>query len=361
MKTLRSMTSVANTGRLLPWATLVVVLLAGAACQNQGVGRLQLELSGEAQGTYYRILYYDDQGRNFRPEVEQILHEVDMSASVHVPNSVISRVNRNETDVVDEIFAENFRMAWKVSEATDGAFDCTIGQLIEAWGWGFSQRDQITQELIDSLRHLTGYKRVRLENNRLYKEDSLITINFNAIAKGYTCDLIANMFLENGVENFLIDIGGELVAHGKKPGRSFWQRPSLWTVGVELPDDRGDVMPDNLMERPVRALLRLTDIGIATSGNYRKFYLEDGVKYSHTIDPTTGFPVKHSMLSATVLAESAAVADAWATAFMVLGPERSKEMLKELDGIEAYFIYSDEEGNDKTWFSPGMADIVQEL
>jgi len=355
------MTSAVRHLRQLPFLFLAAVLLIAPGCNRDDKSRILFTLTGEAQGTYYRILYYDDEGRNFMDEVSEILSAVDLSVSVYLPHSLISRINRNETDSVDEIFADNFRVAWEVSAATGGAFDCTIGRLIEAWGWGFSKRDGITPGLIDSLRQLAGYQRVRLEGDRLVKDDTLITINFNAIAQGYTSDLIARFFHGQGVKSFLIDVGGELVAHGMKPGQTFLHRPVPWTIGIELPGEEGSVIPDNLMERPVTALLRITGKGVATSGNYRKFYIEDGVKYSHTIDPSTGYPVEHTLLSATVVADNATLADAWATAFMVLGPEKSKEMLEGLPGIEAYFIYSDKEGNDKTWFSPGLKGMVVEL
>jgi FAD:protein FMN transferase len=342
------------------WAASALMMLLFTACNRNDNGRVQLLLSGEAQGTYYRILYYDELGRNFTQEVVSLLETVDKSVSVYLPDSRISLLNRNETNQVDSIFAENFHIAKKVSIVSNGAFDCTIGRLIEAWGWGFSKRDSITPELIDSLREIAGYHRVSIEDDKLIKDDPRITINFNAIAQGYTSDVIARFLLSRGVENFLIDVGGELVAQGLKPGRNWWNKSTPWVIGVELPGE-GDEIPDNLMDRPVKALLTLNNKGVATSGNYRKFYLEDGTKYSHTLDPATGYPVKHTLLSATVVAENATLADAWATAFMVVGVEKAQEILEENPDMEAYFIYADQKGNDVTWFSPGLKKMIQEI
>lgn len=335
--------------------TLLFAALLLYAC-NRGVAPVAIKIQGETQGTYYSITYYDTLHRDFTQQIDSILEAVDNSVSVYKPNSVISRLNRNEEILPDEIFTANLNIAYQVSKASNGAFDCTIGNLIEAWGWGFSKRDSITPELIDSLKAISGYERVSIgADGRLVKDDPSITINFNAIAQGYTSDLIAQFLTAKGVTDFLVDVGGELVASGQKPDGT------LWNIGIELPsEESADII--SLDSRPVKALLTITGKGIATSGNYRKFYVEDGLKFSHTIDPKTGYPVTHSMLSATVVAENATLADAWATAFMVLGMEESKKFLKKHPELEAYFIYSDEKGIDHTWISPGLKEsIIEQL
>lgn len=335
---------------MLP-AGLLMLTLSG--CKQQPVA--PVKLSGETQGTYYAITYYDGKQRDFSAEIAEILRQVDASVSVYIDSSLISRINRNETDSVDKIFYDNFSVAQRVSEASGGAFDCTIGRLIEAWGWGFSKRDSITPEKIARLKAQSGYRKVFVVNQQLLKEDDSITLNFNAIAQGYTSDLIATFLRSKAITSFLVDVGGELVAEGEKPDGS------PWTIGIELPDESGDV-PENLMNRPLQAILSVKGgKGVATSGNYRKFYVENGVKYSHTIDPATGYPVRHSLLSATVVGPTATLADAWATAFMVMGLEKAKEYLKSHPELQGYFIYADASGQGRTWMSDSLKNAVEEV
>ncbi|HRZ42250.1 MAG TPA: FAD:protein FMN transferase [Bacteroidales bacterium] len=345
------MISVGNRLRLLLPAVLLLLALTG--CKQQPVA--PVKLTGEAQGTYYAITYFDSRQRDFSAEISNLLARVDASVSVYADTSLISRINRNETDSVDKIFFDNFTVARQVSEASGGAFDCTIGRLIEAWGWGFSKRDSITPEKIAQLKAHSGYQKVFVVNRQLLKEDDSITLNFNAIAQGYTSDLIAAFLRSKEITSFLVDVGGELVAEGEKPDGS------PWTIGIELPDESGSV-PENLMERPLQAILSVKGgKGVATSGNYRKFYVENGVKYSHTIDPATGYPVRHSLLSATVVGPNATLADAWATAFMVVGLEKAKSFLKDHPELQSYFIYADESGRGKTWMSEGLKGMIEEV
>ncbi len=345
------MTSAAKSLRAVFITGLLLVTLLG--CKQQPAG--PVKLTGKTQGTYYAITYFDGKQRDFTAEITDLFNQVDASVSVYIDSSLISRLNRNETDSVDKIFYDNFKIASQVSEASGGAFDCTIGGLIEAWGWGFSKRDSITPEIIARLKEHSGYQKVFVVNQQLLREDDSITLNFNAIAQGYTADLIAKFLRSKEITSFLVDVGGELVAEGEKPDGS------PWTIGIELPDESGGV-PENLMDRPLQAILSVKGgKGVATSGNYRKFYVENGVKYSHTIDPSTGYPVKHSLLSATVVGPNATLADAWATAFMVVGLEKSKEFLKAHPDLDAYFIYSDESGVDKTWMSEGLKGMIEEV
>jgi FAD:protein FMN transferase len=335
-------------------ALMVACFLASVSCQP-GSKVPAKRISGETQGTYYQITYFDPQDRDFSEEIKVILERVDRSVSVYQDSSLISRLNRNETDSTDTIFSENLRIATLVSEASGGAFDCTIGNLIEAWGWGFSKRDSITPEKIAKLKASSGFHKVSIVNNRLLKEDTSITLNFNAIAQGFTSDMIADFLRSKGINSFLVDVGGELVAEGTKP------RDKHWTIGIELPDESGNV-PENLMDRPLKAILTVKGgRGVATSGNYRKFYVENGIKYSHTIDPATGYPVRHSLLSATVVGPNATLADAWATAFMVVGFEKAKDLLKAHPELQAYFIYADASGVGKTWMSEGLKGEIEEV
>jgi thiamine biosynthesis lipoprotein len=306
-----------------------------------------IQFAGEAQGTYYAIIYYDEQQRNFQPEIDSLLKAFDQSVSLWVPESIISMVNNNEEGVIlDDYFIDNLKISLDVAEQTDGAFDPTVGTLVRAWGFGFDETRQADQERIDSILVFTGYEKVKLVQNRFVKEDSRTTIDFNAVAQGYAVDLLGQFLDAKGIRNYLVDIGGEVKARGNKSDGSFWK------VGIEKPAKEKED------PRDLKAVVDLEDLSIATSGNYRKFYEEDGMRYSHTIDPKTGYPVQHSLLSVSVIAETTAIADAYATAFMVMGLEKSKSFLAEHGGFDAFFIFSDTSGNFQTYATEGFKEKV---
>lgn len=338
-----------NRSKCIVAAVFVLALMTMSCAGRQNISPKYI--SGETQGTYFTITYFDSLQRDFTHEIDSILEMVINSVSVFYENSIISKMNRNEDVIADDIFIDNFNLSMQIAEKTNGAYDFTIGGLIEAWGWGFSNRDEISPELIEKLKKQSGYKKVKLIDGKLIKEDPGIMLNFNAIAQGYTSDLIADFFIDNGVNDFLIDVGGELVAKGKKPDGS------LWIIGVEMPMDDLEVVT-NIADRQIIAKMHITDKAIVTSGNYRKFFIQDGVKYSHTIDPATGYPVTHSLLSATVIAPDAATADAWATAFMVVGLERSILFLDKYPELEGFFVFPDEKGRNQTWMSEGMKKYI---
>ena len=304
---------------------------------------------GEAQGTYYSVIYYDDQQRDCQYEIDSILKEFDLSLSLWVPNSIISMLNRNDTMVLpDRFFIENFEIAKEVANKTNGAFDPTVGSLVRAWGFGFDATKHVDDKIIDSILQFTGYQKIRIENRRLVKDDIRTTVDFNAIAQGYSVDLLGSFLEEQGIMNYLVDIGGEVKARGNKPDGTEWK------VGIEKPTkNKND-------QRNLTAVITLRDKSIATSGNYRKFYEENGVRYSHTINPKTGHPVQHSLLSVSVTAESTAIADAYATAFMVMGLEDAKTYISEDSSLEAFFIYADEQGNYQTYASEGFISYIKE-
>ena len=240
------------------------------------------------------------------------------------------------------MFVNVFKLAQSISEDTDGAFDITVAPLVNAWGFGYKSGALPTQQDIDSIRAFVGYQKVKLSGMRIQKEDARLTLDCSAIAKGYGTDVVARYFLREGIKNFMVEIGGEIVTHGVNPKRQ------QWSIGIEKP------VEDSLaMKSELQTVLRVDDIAMATSGNYRNFYYKDGKKYAHTIDPKTGFPVQHNILSATVLAKQCAVADAYATAFMVMGLEKSKEVLARHKDLKAYLIY-DDNGKYGIWKSPGL-------
>ena len=306
-----------------------------------------VKLIGEAQGTYYSIIYFDAEERNFQSEIDSILTAFDQSVSLWVPNSVLSRVNQNDsTLVLDAHFIFNFQLAKQVSEATDGAFDFTVAPLIKAWGFGFDENKKVDEQIIDSLLLLVDYRNVEIRNGKVKKSDPRITFDFNAIAQGFSVDVIAAWLESKGVENYLVDVGGEVKAKGSKPDGSFWK------VGIEKPaKDKNDA-------RDLKAVVEINNSSIATSGNYRKFYEEDGIRYSHTIDPHSGYPVQHSLHSVSVLTNNTGLADAYATAFMVWGFEKSKTFVEDAPELEAFFIYSDKSGEYQTYATAGFRKVI---
>ncbi len=308
-----------------------------------------VKFMGEAQGTYYAITYFDVDARNFQPQVDSLLQEFDHSVSLWDTGSLITAINRNKTGIQpDPVFTELFKKSTVVFNKSDGAFDPTVGPLVNAWGFGFSDRMKVDQHVVDSLLPLVDFNNVRLENDAVYKSDPRIQLDFNAIAQGYAVDLIAQLFDDKGIKNFLIDIGGEVLSKGRKTNGEYWK------VGIEKPKDNAGY------GEGLQAIVQLEDRALATSGNYRKFYEENGVRYSHTIDPATGYPVKHTLLSASVLAGDCATADAWATVFMVMGLEKAKSFLAEQNELEGYFIYTAENGDLNVFFTNGFLKILVE-
>lgn len=320
---------------------IIVVAVCGlvvAACHGNG-GSEPVKLQGQAQGTYYSIIYYDKEGRNLQAEIDSLLREFDMTASLWEEESLIRKINENRDSVVNKDFVLLLEMSKTMNEYSGGAFDCTIGKLVNAWGFGFSKREEMSDAVIDSLLQYVGQQPTIVRDSEgrptVRKASPEATIDFNAIAQGYSTDKISRFLDNKGIENYLVDIGGEVYAKGCKPDSS------AWMVGIERPAENRYSSPE------VEMSIELRDKAVVTSGSYRKYYEKDGVRYSHTIDPKTGRPVEHTLLSVSVVDESAWRADALATAFMVMGLERAKRFIEEHpeDTMEkVVFIYSDGEG-----------------
>ena len=325
---------------------LLILILLISACTPRQIQK-KISFSGMAQGTYYSVTYFDHLERNFQMQIDSLLDAFDMSVSMWEPASVISRINRGEDTVIcDSIFINTYLLARKVAEETGGAFDYTVGPLVNAWGFGFEDRQKVDQALLDSLLPLVDYRLVKLEADRIIKEKPGISFDFNAVAQGYSVDLVGDFLASKGLKNYLIDIGGEVLAIGEKPGIG------PWVVGIEKPS------MDEFSERKLEASINLKDQAMATSGNYRKYYEENGIRYSHNIDPETGYPVTHSLLSASVIADDCGNADAYATAFMVMGLDKSVEFLKSRTDLEAFFIYSGEDGMLESFATKGMERLL---
>lgn len=296
-------------------------------------------------GTVYKITYQSD--TDLHQEIKAALQEVDNSLSPYNPNSIITHINQNEDTTLNTFFTDVFTLSQKVSEETEGAFDITVAPLVNAWGFGFKHALNMNQAKIDSLRQFVDYKKVKLENGRIIKEDKRTMLDCSSIAKGYGVDVIGNLLKRKGIQNYMVDIGGEVVLSGKNP------RMKQWRIGINKPID------DSLsINQELQTILEISDAGMATSGNYRKFYYKDGKKFAHTIDPRLGYPVQHNILSATVIAKDCTTADAYATAFMVMGLEKAKAFCQTHPELNAYFICSGEENGYTIYYTPGMERFI---
>ena len=319
--------------------TFIVSLLL-VSCQTHKPQKIVLQ--GLAQGSYYAITYYDSLNRNFQTEIDSIFNIVDQSVSLWNDNSILSKVNRNEPVKLNQIFIDNFNIAQQASALSDGYFDATVSPLVAAWGFSYKNGDSITPQLVDSLKQLVNYKAVHIENGNIVKENPNITLDFNAIAQGYTSDMIAEFLSSKGVGSFLVDTGGEIMARGCKPDGS------SWIVGIEKPAANWD------SERTVQERIYLRDKGLVTSGSTRKYVERNGKRYSHCIDPKTGYPVEHNVLSVTIIAENSVWADALASICMVMGLEKSLPIIKSLDGVEAYYIFANGKGEFEIFATEGF-------
>ena len=300
---------------------------------------------GMVFGTVYHITYQSS--RNLQQDIEAELAKVDASLSPFNKRSIITAVNQNRDTVINKMFADVFTLAMKISDVTDGAFDITVAPLVNAWGFGFKGGTMPTRHQVDSLKSLVGYRKVSLANGRVSKTDPRIMLDCSSIAKGYGCDVVAKYLSARGIDNYMVEIGGEIVTHGISEKRLPWK------IGVTKPVD------DSLsVNQELQTVINVTDKAMATSGNYRYFYYKNGRKYAHTIDPATGYPVQHTILSSTVIADDCATADAYATAFMVMGLDKAKAVLSRHPELMAYFILAGADGANDLWFSPNMKDKI---
>lgn len=324
---------------------LVVLVVAGIA-----VGRKNADYqhdSGLVFGTSYNITYKSND--NLKPEIEKTLAEVDASLSPFNEKSVITHVNKNEAVTLDDHFITVFRLSSEIYKDTEGAFDITVAPLVNAWGFGFKNGITPDRHAIDSLMQFVGFDKVKLQDGKIIKTDDRLMLDCSAIAKGYGVDAVARLLKSKGIDNYMVEIGGEIVASGENP------KGAPWRIGVSKPDD------DSVsISNEIQGIINITNRAMATSGNYRNFYYKGGKKYAHTIDPKTGCPVQHSILSATVVSDECAKADAYATAFMVMGLDKAKAVLARHKDMMAYFIYSDDKGNNKVWYSPSLKANLEE-
>ena len=297
-----------------------------------------IKIEGKAQGTTYHITYFDYKNRNFKPEIIKILADFDLSVSTYIPNSIISRLNSNEKNVVvDKYFKTCFKKAKKVWTDTYGAFDPTVFPLVNAWGFGPGKKQKIEKYKIDSILKFVGFEKIVLKGNKIIKKDMRVCLDFNAFAQGYSVDVVSDFLKSKKIKSFIVEIGGEVYANGKKSDGT------NWNVGIETPID------NKASENPLTATVKLENLALATSGNYRKFTIENGIKYAHHIDPKTGYPTQNNLLSASIFSKKCITSDANATGVLVMGLEKAKTFLASHREMSAYLIYSDENGDYKTY------------
>jgi FAD:protein FMN transferase len=332
-----------------PVKSLFLLILLAFVTQQCAPPAKYIFNEGQIYGTVYHIVYESPAGKDMKPEIDAELQRLTLIFSTFNPESQISKVNKNLPVELDSMFINCFNCSMLVSELSEGAFDITVAPLVNAWGFGFTNRQKITKPLIDSLLRLTGYKKVKLESGKVVKENPGVMLDMSAVAKGYTCDIIGRFLHHKGCINYMVEIGGEVVAKGVN------NKGNIWNIGISKPDETSYYARED-----IQAVVKLPEKALATSGNYRNFYIQDGKKVAHEIDPHTGYPAEQNLLSTTVLAGDCMTADAWATAFMVLGLEKSVEIQKKIPGIEVYFIYADESGFNKVYMSDHFREYLSE-
>lgn len=320
-------------------------------CSNCAFSQEQpIKIEGTAQGTTYHISYYDESNRNFQPEIETLLKNFDLSVSTYIPNSVISRINKNEENVtLDSYFVACFKKAKEVWKNTNGAFDPTVYPLVNAFGFGPEKKKKLNPKEIDSILQFVGFDLIELKGKKIVKKDPRVRLDFNAFAQGYSVDVISQFLISKNCSSFMVEIGGEIYAKGKKPNGD------KWSVGIEKPIDNKET------QNPISVIAQIEDLAIASSGDYRRFFIEDGIKYAHHIDPKTGYPTKNNLLSASVFAKNCITSDAYATGILVMGLEKAKLFLEKHPEIQVYLIYSDENGNYAEFQTSQMQSILKEV
>lgn len=325
---------------------ILSTVVALSACKSRN-GSGKIEVTGHAQGTTYQVLYLSNDGINYQRSIDSLLIEIDNSLSTYNKKSLISKFNDSVSSLkVDSMFLNVFTESKKIFNETNGAFNPAIAPVVNAWGFGFKNLEKTDSTSIDSLMKFVDFSSITDSNQTVVKKNKYQQLDFNAIAQGYSVDVLCEFLESNNVFNYMVEIGGEVKAKGRN------DRGEAWRIGI-------DKSIENNKTRELQAIINLKNKALATSGNYRKFYEKNGVKYSHTISPYTGYPVNHSLLSATVVSETASEADAYATAFMVLGKEKTLDFLENHQNIDVLLVYSNEAGEIETFVSKGLTKFIE--
>jgi thiamine biosynthesis lipoprotein len=327
---------------------LLLALFWITSCNSASEGEYYL-LQGFTQGTTYHITYQHPTETDMSEQIDSLLKNFDASLSSYVSTSIISAVNRNDLGVkTDSMFRTVFRESRRVYQVTGGAFDISLGPLIDAWGFGPGQQQDLDSAMVDSLLQYVGMDKVFLVGETVHKTDPNVKLNVNAIAQGYSVDVVSNYLQDLGCKNFMVEIGGEIRTQGVNSKGNFWR------IGVDRPE-YGNMIPGEQLQ----VIISMHNRSLATSGNYRKFYEKDGIMITHSIDPATGFPKESSLLSVTILTDECITADAYATACMVMGLEKAKAFVQDHKKVDAYFIFGDEYGAYQVWFTDGMKKYME--
>ena len=330
----------------LIWVLALSVWISGC---NSGFGGGEYHsVQGFTQGTTYHITYQYPTEYDLQGSIDSLLNRFDLSLSSYESTSIISTINRNEPGLkTDSMFRRVFRESARVYQLTGGAFDITLGSVINAWGFGPGKKLEVDSAMVDSLLQYVGMEKVFLEGDRVVKSHPAIVLNVNAIAQGYAVDVVSCHLEELGCRNYMVEIGGEIKTRGVNSKGNFWR------IGVDRPEF-GNMIPG----RQLQVIISMHNRSLATSGNYRKFYEKDGVRITHTIDPATGFPKESTLLSVTILTEECITADAYATACMAMGLGKAQGFIEDQKGVDAYFIYGDGLGGYQVWHTNGLRKYI---
>ena len=340
------------------------IALLWSACGNseatdQQADRTDMVLEGQTMGTYYRVTYDNAKKIDYQKEIDNLLQVINQDVSTWIKTSTISNFNQSPQALTlgtnasekHQHFLTNWKAAQKIYEETEGNFDPTVMPLVNYWGFGYEGKNPVTavdSTKVDSLLKFVGLNHVQLDEANSYtlkKDQAGVQLDYSALAKGYGVDQVGKLLEKKGVQNYLVDIGGEVRAIGKN------SKGDLWKIGINLPKEGA---PTN----EIKGVISLNNKSVATSGNYRNYYEVEGNKYSHTINPFNGFPERSKLLSSSVVAEDCMTADGYATAFMVMGLEKAMELAQQTPGLEAYFIYGDDAGGFQVAYTDGMKAIL---
>ena len=337
--------------RFYPIVLIALVFVVWEIRQKDNPPLQKVEITGTTMGTIsYSIKYFSETGDNFEDEIDSLLKVWNMSLSTYIPESEISRFNSGDDcfEFESSFFLPVLQASKEVYNNSDGAFDPTVGPLVNAWGFGPDKSMTPDSATVDSLMGLVGFNKINFNENHICKDIPGIKLDFSAIAKGYAVDVVADYLETKGIHNLLVEIGGELICRGTK------NDGKLWRTAIEDPTV-------DVYERKFLAVAELENRAVATSGNYRNYYVRDGKKYVHTINPSTGYPFTQTLLSASVFADDCMIADAYATAFMVLGVEKSKLVLNNNKSLDAYLIYSGDNGEIISYVTKGISNNIEKL